>query len=87
MDPASMSVEIEQLRAEIERLKKENEDLRRWKAMDKPLTAAMGVVVADIQQLRAQNDKLRAALQEIAFENPSRPPAECARRALEEGSQ
>ena len=31
------------------------------------------------------NERLRAALEEIAWENPSRSPAECARRALERG--
>ena len=56
--------EVEELRAEIERLKAENEDLRRWKAMDKPLTAAMGVVAADLQQLRAEIERLRAEVAE-----------------------
>jgi hypothetical protein len=74
--------EMKEKRAEIERLRRENEDLRRWKAMDKPFTAAMGVVVADIQQLRAERDAARAALKKMlevyapwALSNPDEPDA------------
>ncbi len=45
--------------AEIKRLRAENEDLRRWKAMDKPLTAAMAVVNNDVVALRAEVERLR----------------------------
>jgi uncharacterized small protein (DUF1192 family) len=44
---------------EIKRLTAENADLRRWKALDKPLTAAMAIVVTDMQQLRAEVERLR----------------------------
>jgi hypothetical protein len=37
----------------------------------------------EIITLLTEIERLRAALLEIAFENPSRPPAECARSALE----
>ena len=30
---------------EIDRLRAENADLRRWKALDKPLTAAMAIAI------------------------------------------
>jgi hypothetical protein len=43
-----------QLEAEVKRLRKENEDLRRWKALDKPLTAAMYIANTEIQHLRAE---------------------------------
>ena len=59
---AKSQVEIKRLKAEIDRLEAANADLRRWKAMDKPLTAAMGVVAADTQQLRAEVERLRAML-------------------------
>jgi hypothetical protein len=45
----------DQLEAEIERLRAENADLRRWKALDKPLTAAMAIAQAEIERLRAEN--------------------------------
>lgn len=35
-----------------------------------------------LQDAYAENERLRAALEEIAFENPSRSPAECALVAL-----
>jgi hypothetical protein len=46
--------------AEIARLRAENENLRRWKALDKPLTAAMEIANLAIDQRRAENDCLRA---------------------------
>lgn len=46
--------------AEIKRLQQENADLRRWKALDKPITAAMNVVNNDVQSLRAEIKRLRA---------------------------
>jgi hypothetical protein len=45
--------------AEIERLRAENVDLRRWKALDKPLTAAMAIVNTDIERLRAALTTIR----------------------------
>jgi hypothetical protein len=51
---------------EIERLRAENEDLRCWKAMDKPLTAAMAVVNSDVQRLRAQLTEAAAFLDGLA---------------------
>lgn len=51
-----------QLKAEIERLRQQNCELRRWKSMDKPITAAMAVVNGDVQALRAEIERLRAAL-------------------------
>jgi len=58
--------ELAELRAEIERLKAENADLRRWKAMDKPITAAMSVVSNDMQRLKAQNTEVAAYLDTLA---------------------
>jgi hypothetical protein len=54
--------ELVRLQAEIERLRAENEELRRWKAMDKPLTAAMAVVQSDVEKLRAAKAELVAVL-------------------------
>lgn len=47
---------------EIERLRAENENLRRWKALDKPLTAAMAIANGTNTKLRAKVDRLSAAL-------------------------
>lgn len=55
-----LASELKEARAEIERLTAENADLRRWKALDKPLTAAMAVVVTDMQRLRAEIERLKA---------------------------
>jgi plasmid replication initiation protein len=41
-------------------------DLRRWKAMDKPLTAAMAVVSNDMQGLKAQNTEAADFLDKMA---------------------
>jgi hypothetical protein len=51
---------------EIERLRVENENLRRWKAMDKPITAAMAVVSNDMQRLKAQHTEAAAFLDRLA---------------------
>jgi len=52
--------------AEIDRLRAENENLRRWKALDKHITAAMAIVQSDTQKLRADNARLQARLAMIA---------------------
>jgi len=48
---------------EIERLTQQNTDLRRWQALEKPLTAAMSIVVTDMQELRAEIERLTALAQ------------------------
>jgi hypothetical protein len=53
---------LRQAEPEVERLRAENEELRRWKAMDKPLTAAMAVIQSDMEKLRAEKKELTAAL-------------------------
>jgi hypothetical protein len=74
---------------EVERLTAQNANLRRWQALGKPLTAAMSIVVDDMQELRADNERLRAALKplaEWAIDVTAKPTlADCdrARRALE----
>jgi hypothetical protein len=52
--------------ADNKRLRSENEKLRRWKAMDKPITAAMAVVSNDVQRLKAQNTEVAAFLDALA---------------------
>jgi len=65
-----------ELRAEIEQLKAENADLRRWKAMDKPLTAALKVVSNDMQRLKAQTAEAATFLDGLA-EAIEGPPFHC----------
>jgi hypothetical protein len=44
---------------EIERLTQQNADLRRWRALDKPITAAMKIVSNEMRELRTENERLR----------------------------
>jgi hypothetical protein len=60
--PICMLSEIVTIRAEMRELRAENADLRRWKALDKPLTAAMAVVNNDMQRLRTQLTEAAAFL-------------------------
>lgn len=50
----------QELREDVERLRQENADLRRWKALDKPLTAAMAIANSHLVPLRAEIERLRA---------------------------
>jgi hypothetical protein len=67
-DPDLWAIDRNRLEAanEIKRLRTQNDELRRWKALDKPLAAAMSVVSADMQRLRAKNAELLAALKPFA---------------------
>lgn len=44
------------LRAEIARLRAENHDLRRWRALNKPLTAALSIANSHLARLRAERE-------------------------------
>jgi hypothetical protein len=59
-DSTVIKWQLDKAHAEIARLCAENENLRRWKALDKPLTAAMEIANLAIDQRRAENDCLRA---------------------------
>lgn len=43
-------------------LRAENERLRRWKALDKPVTAAMEIANSHLATMRAENKRLHAAI-------------------------
>jgi uncharacterized small protein (DUF1192 family) len=80
---------------EIDRLEAENADIRRWRALDKPLTAAMAIANSEIERLQASLDacadygdkqvteigQLNAALDEIIALDHY-PDATIARKAL-----
>lgn len=55
------------LQSRVWSLEAENADLRRWKAMEKPLTAAMKVVASDVQKLRGEVKRLRSELRKLAI--------------------
>lgn len=50
---------------EIERLRAENEKLQHWKALDKPLTAAMEIANSHVASMRAERAALLAALKTL----------------------
>lgn len=49
--------------SDVARLEAENANLRRWKALDKPLTAAMAIANGTTAKLRADAARLRAELE------------------------
>jgi len=64
-----MRREIERLRDDAARWQKaaegvvnEIEQLRQWKALDKPITASMAIVKSDMDKLRAENERLQELL-------------------------
>jgi chromosome segregation ATPase len=56
---------IDTLKTRIEQLEAENADLRRWKALDKPITAAMSIANSHLAPLHARIEQLEAALRDI----------------------
>jgi hypothetical protein len=71
---------IRNLIAEIERLRADLADLRRWKALNKPLTAAMAIANSHLAPMHVEIERLQAALDEI-IEIAHYPDATIARRA------
>jgi BMFP domain-containing protein YqiC len=61
----------DEFKARIEQLEAENANLRRWKALDKPLTAAMSIAKSHLIPLHACIEQLEAALRPFAdFADP-----------------